>query len=227
MIPSSLQMFDIQDKRTGVMVGHYRGGSQDKDAAPGNQVERRLRLQRDDGAVLYLNGTEFARNNMPAGTITYRTLASTTANDDGGATFTSLLPSGLLQEGQNVFAVEIHQDLGNSSDIWFDLSLFGIPLVIRNQSPNVVLMSPTNNTILIAPSLITLQATAFDPDGSVAKVEFFSDNNKIGDGVLQPDGSYSFDWMNPPFGLHALKAAATDDQGAVGASALVTAALSA
>ena len=39
------------------------------------------------------------------------------------------------------------------------------------------------------------------PDGSVAKVEFFSDNLKIGDGVLQSDGSYSFDWINPPLGL--------------------------
>src|SRR5207249_2238365 len=31
MIPSSLQMFDIQDKRTGVMVGHYRGGSRSEE----------------------------------------------------------------------------------------------------------------------------------------------------------------------------------------------------
>src|SRR5205823_3373689 len=106
-------------------------------------------LQRDDGAVLYLNGAEIGRNNMPGGAITYQTHASTTANDDGGATFTTLLPSGVLREGQNVFAVEIHQDLGNSSDIWFDLSLVGIPLVIRNQSPIVTLTTPTNDTVLI------------------------------------------------------------------------------
>src|SRR5436309_4461774 len=54
MIPSSLQMFDIQDKRTGVMVGHYRGGSQDKDTPPGNRVERRLWQQRDDGAPAHI-----------------------------------------------------------------------------------------------------------------------------------------------------------------------------
>ena len=33
---------------------------------------------RDDGAVVYLNGTEVFRSNMPTGTITYTTLASTT-----------------------------------------------------------------------------------------------------------------------------------------------------
>src|SRR5439155_23953878 len=37
-----------------------------------------LRLLRDDGAVVYLNGTEVYRNNMPSGTIAYTTLASTT-----------------------------------------------------------------------------------------------------------------------------------------------------
>ena len=36
-----------------------------------------LRLLRDDGAVVYLNGAEVFRSNMPAGTIAYRTLAST------------------------------------------------------------------------------------------------------------------------------------------------------
>src|SRR5438046_225330 len=34
-----------------------------------------LTLQRDDGAVVYLNGTEVFRSNMPAGTISSSTLA--------------------------------------------------------------------------------------------------------------------------------------------------------
>src|SRR5262249_27397417 len=41
-----------------------------------------LNLIRDDGAVVYLNGTEVFRDNMPSGTISYTTLASTT---QGGA----------------------------------------------------------------------------------------------------------------------------------------------
>ena len=35
-----------------------------------------LRLLRDDGAVVYLNGVEVFRSNMPSGTISYTTLAS-------------------------------------------------------------------------------------------------------------------------------------------------------
>ena len=36
-----------------------------------------LHLVRDDGAVVYLNGTEIARSNMPTGTITSATRALT------------------------------------------------------------------------------------------------------------------------------------------------------
>ena len=36
-----------------------------------------LSILRDDGAVAYLNGTEVFRTNMPAGAVSYATLAST------------------------------------------------------------------------------------------------------------------------------------------------------
>jgi hypothetical protein len=36
-----------------------------------------LRVLRDDGAVVYLNGTNVFRSNMPSGAVAYRTLAST------------------------------------------------------------------------------------------------------------------------------------------------------
>src|SRR4029434_6571087 len=40
-------------------------------------------LRRDDGIVVYLNGVEIYRNNLPSGAISYTTLASTAAADDG------------------------------------------------------------------------------------------------------------------------------------------------
>lgn len=81
-------------------------------------------LLADDGAVLYLNGQEVARDNMPTGAITSTTLAA--SNRSGGAegvfrNFT--LPTGVLDEGVNTLAVEVHQDAGSSSDLSFDLSL--------------------------------------------------------------------------------------------------------
>lgn len=81
-----------------------------------------LQLKRDDGAVVYLNGTEIVRSNLPTGTISSTTLAT-----DAGATenqFLSFtLPTSAFLNGSNTLAVEVHQSARNSSDVSFDLSL--------------------------------------------------------------------------------------------------------
>ncbi len=78
----------------------------------------------DDGAVVYLNGNDVFRCNMPGGTITYTT-PSLAGLGDNYTLQTSLSPQA-LQPGDNVVAVEVHQDEGGSSDISFDLQLIGI-----------------------------------------------------------------------------------------------------
>ena len=91
--------------------------------------------------------------------------------------------------------------------------------VVPNQMPVVSLISPTNNQTFTASTNITLQATASDNDGSVSKVEFFQDANKLGEttsgSVL---GIYSFTWTNAPAGTFNLFAKATDNDGATALS---------
>jgi len=85
-----------------------------------------LRLLRDDGAVVYLNGTEVARDNMPAGAVNYQTTAlSAVGGSDEDRFFEFTVSPSLLVDGPNVLAVEIHQSSGHSSDISFDLELVG------------------------------------------------------------------------------------------------------
>jgi hypothetical protein len=81
-----------------------------------------LAVKRDDGVVVYLNGVELVRNNLPTGTIYYNTLA-TDASDDGKTFLSYSVPQSALVVGNNVVAVEIHQSSITSSDISFDLSL--------------------------------------------------------------------------------------------------------
>jgi hypothetical protein len=84
-----------------------------------------LRVLRDDGAVVYLNGTEVFRTNMPSVTIGYQTLAFI-APDAEETTFQSTtIDPALLLPGANVIAVEVHQASAASSDITFDLDLAG------------------------------------------------------------------------------------------------------
>jgi hypothetical protein len=86
-----------------------------------------IRVRRDDGAILYLNGHEIARTNMAAGTIAYESLAATGAGADEVTIYDfdhDLLPAQLI-EGTNVLAVELHQSSPASSDLVIDVELKG------------------------------------------------------------------------------------------------------
>jgi hypothetical protein len=83
-----------------------------------------LNLLRDDGAIVYLNGQEVARSNMPAGPVDFNTLASeTVAGSEENQFFSFKIGSDGLENGNNVLAVEVHQATANSSDLGFDLSV--------------------------------------------------------------------------------------------------------
>jgi hypothetical protein len=84
-----------------------------------------LRLRRDDGAVVYVNGTEVARSNMPTGAITSTTLATAAVGGADETAFTTLTVAPTLYAGTNFVAVEVHQSGATSSDLGFDLSLEG------------------------------------------------------------------------------------------------------
>ena len=91
-------------------------------AAPAADAEFRLYCTVDDGAVVYVNGHEAGRYNMPSGNVTYNTFATTYANDNPDQVMLTLDAS-LFQRGSNVIAVELHNNQANSSDILWDASL--------------------------------------------------------------------------------------------------------
>jgi len=89
-----------------------------------------VRLLRDDGGIVYLNGAEVFRSNMPLGPVNFRTLAAGNAADDGAAFQAKAIDPSLLRNGPNVLAVEIHQNTNTSSDISFELELIGNPTIV-------------------------------------------------------------------------------------------------
>ncbi|WP_104734026.1 choice-of-anchor D domain-containing protein [Hanstruepera ponticola] len=76
----------------------------------------------DDGMVVYINGTEVWRDNMPTGTILYNTYAAGVGSDLNN--FISLNVANILNVGTNEIAVEIHQASASSSDISFDFFMY-------------------------------------------------------------------------------------------------------
>ncbi len=129
---------------------------------PGQFATLALSILRDDGAVVYLNGVEIARSNMPQGPIDYYTPTprNTTSESQyfGGATsagdddFTHI-NAALLVVGTNRLAVEIHQASYTSSDISFDLEMLGL--------------SPKKGIMTLLPGINRITAQTFDgPSGS-------------------------------------------------------------
>jgi hypothetical protein len=79
-------------------------------------------VQFDDGVVVYLNGEEIYRNNLPSGLISYNTLASAGIPNES-AYFPFTIPKGKIKPGQNIISAEVHQNSTGSSDISFNFDL--------------------------------------------------------------------------------------------------------
>ncbi len=92
-----------------------------------------LDLNRDDGAVVYLNGEEIRRDNMTTGEFGFKTLASSVVSGSReSAYFSSWTTDQHLVTGLNVLAVEIHQQQSSSSDISFDLQVTGLAKTVTD-----------------------------------------------------------------------------------------------
>jgi hypothetical protein len=84
----------------------------------------RVRIRRDDGAIIYINGLEVVRDNLPDGPVDNTTFADVTAaGADEGTYFEFDIDPAVLNEGENYIAVEVHQTNATSSDVLFDLAL--------------------------------------------------------------------------------------------------------
>lgn len=104
-----------------------------------------MRVKYDDGAVVYVNGVEIQRLNMPVATIGYSTYAASTS----AGTLDFEVDPGVLVNGENMIAVEVHQGAASSSDVSFDLSLSAV-------------LSGTSSYISTSKELVVNPTTAFN-----------------------------------------------------------------
>ena len=188
---------------------------------PAAIIDSTLRLLRDDGAVVYLNGVEVARSNMPTGTVAYSTLASAAIDD---ATFYSFLisPSRFVA-GTNVLAVEIHQANATSSDISFNLELTASLDTIAPAVPTVPDLDSASDSGLDNDDDVTSDTTPTFTGTAEAgsTVTIYRDGVAVGSGVAT-GGAYSITTSVLSNGTRAITAKATD---AAGNSSAVSAAL--
>jgi len=78
------------------------------------------RLRCDDGAVVYLNGTEVFRYNLPEGIISFDTSALTPVEGTNQDTLVEfVIPTNLFMPGANLLAAEVHQCTNAAKPIAF------------------------------------------------------------------------------------------------------------
>lgn len=88
----------------------------------------------DDGAVIYINGTEALRLGMPTGVITSETTAQRTVGD-ASIEGPFIIPSRFFKQGANSIAVEVHQVNATSSDVVWGMRLQNQTLPTQSFSP--------------------------------------------------------------------------------------------
>ena len=147
------------------MTAYFRRNFLVENANLGSPV---LRLVRDDGAVVYINGQEVVRDAMPDGPIGHNTAATITAGGDSeNRPREFILPSAALRPGTNVIAVEVHQANPTSSDLSFDFDLHfpppdapGTPIVgiVASQAGT----SEPIPTAFILPGIFTVSRSELD-----------------------------------------------------------------
>lgn len=143
--------------------------------------------------------------------------SATWAQNGTGVTASNLDWNRTLTAGQfTEFGFQAGYSGANAKPTSFTVN--GTTCAGANRAPTVSLTSPASGSSFTAGTGIPLAATAADPDGTVAKVDFFAGNTLIGTDTSSP---YNLTWPNVAAGNYVLSAVATDNLGASTQSAPV------
>lgn len=104
-----------------------------------------------------------------------------------------------------VTAVAVDQDGGQATS-----AAATVVVSAPNQPPTVSLTSPAANSTATAPATLTVTAAASDPEGRLARVEFFANGQRFSTVTTAP---YTTTWSGVATGNYTLTAVATDDAG--------------
>lgn len=102
-----------------------------------------LRLAQAHGSVVWLNGQELWRTNLPAGPITYTNFATKVVGLYGPYSFNSVLvDSAKLQPGTNTLAIEVHQLSPSYPILGLDLELIGTGQILNRPTLRITYSDP-------------------------------------------------------------------------------------
>lgn len=142
------------------MTTYFRTSIEVGDLSAYTQLEAYVHV--DDGCVVYINGTEAFRKGIDEGMeVIYGTEAKFKPKEE-----TFVLPPELLVSGKNLIAAEVHQDGGDSSDLWFEFGITGLTgAQAAETAPTIVLPDPNAPLGEVSKVTITLAGDAMTARG--------------------------------------------------------------
>lgn len=169
-----------------------------------------MRLKRNDGAIVYLNGNEIHRVNVSDEGSLLADQDVTGLERDLFFPIDEIDPGLLNPEGaENVVAVEIYLASRESEDLSFDLELYA-NVNERGTPPVANIVSPRFGELIQINQMIPIEVEALDPDGGIAAVRFYIDNELIEEVREAP---YIVEWFPDAVGVYQLQAVAIDQEG--------------
>ena len=156
-------------------------------------IELRVACDGDDRSVnLSLDGKSLASNIEIPNTAGWQAWETITISDVS------------LTSGEQILRLTI------GGEDYVNLNYVTFVAKVVTDPPTVSLTNPIDGETFTTADIITLTADAADPDGSVAKVDFYSGDDLIESLSQAP---FTFDWENPTGGTYTITAVATDDNG--------------
>ena len=128
----------------------------------------------DDGAAVYINGTEIGRYNLYAGALTFHTY---TIDVNNGEYASFSVPKKLLKEGENLIAVEVHQCNAATSDLIFNADMTYSASEVNQIIEDPVLTATLTDNLNIKAVFVEDDITDPDEYAEVYINEIVSSNN--------------------------------------------------
>jgi hypothetical protein len=137
-------------------------------------------------------------------------------NISGATSASYSTPPTIAADNGATFRVVVSNSAGSVTSAAATLTVNTSP---GNVPPTASITSPVPNATFTAPANITINASAADSDGTVAKVEFFNGTIKLGEVTASP---FSYAWGSVAAGTYSLTVKAFDNAGATTASSPVS-----
>lgn len=154
----------------------------------------------DDGIIVYVNGKEVTRKNLPSGTITHNSYATKAPQTTAAkaAPLTATIPASVLKTGQNLIAVQVQSNWRATHNSTFDAKL--TMAAAAATAPSTTAPSTPTATTPSTPPATTTPAAPAAPSTTTTP----STDSGAVDGWGAPTWRDEFTYTNPTTGKPAV-----------------------